>query len=353
MSKDKITRRKFVAGTTGVALSAMIVPRHVLGGAGYQPPSDTVNIAVVGCGGQGAADATELVAGGQNIVALADVDFGYVDKAAEGRTKGRDGKPNQNAIKLQEAYNKAKRYADFRKMLEQQKDIDAVLVATPDHTHAVVAKSGDGTWQARLCREAAGLVGARSPRAARDRRAHESRHADGQSGPFERRRGAHQRMDSGRRHRPGERSSRLDQSPDLAAGRSASVKAAPSSRTAPAARARRWDNGWTGGGPVRLQGTGMGFGNDWTRAHASIRTSRRRWTATIPMPSGLDWDLFLGPAPEVPYHPIYHPFNWRGWMDWGTGAIGDMAAHLIDHPYWALGSEISDQRRSDLYAVGH
>jgi hypothetical protein len=47
--------------------------------------------------------------------------------------------------------------------------------------------------------------------------------------------------------------------------------------------------------------------------------------------------LFLGPAPEVAYHPIYHPFNWRGWVDWGTGAIGDMAAHLIDHPYWALG----------------
>ncbi|MGH9755019.1 MAG: gfo/Idh/MocA family oxidoreductase, partial [Blastocatellia bacterium] len=46
---------------------------------------------------------------------------------------------------------------------------------------------------------------------------------------------------------------------------------------------------------------------------------------------------FLGPAPEVAYHPIYHPFNWRGWLDWGTGAIGDMAAHLIDHPYWALG----------------
>lgn len=55
------------------------------------------------------------------------------------------------------------------------------------------------------------------------------------------------------------------------------------------------------------------------------------------VPAGVDWDLFLGPAPEVPYHGIYHPFNWRGWLDWGTGAIGDMAAHLIDHPYWALG----------------
>jgi hypothetical protein len=52
--------------------------------------------------------------------------------------------------------------------------------------------------------------------------------------------------------------------------------------------------------------------------------------------AGLAWDLFLGPAPEVPYHPIYHPFNWRGWVDWGQGALGDMGAHLVDHPFWAL-----------------
>lgn len=55
------------------------------------------------------------------------------------------------------------------------------------------------------------------------------------------------------------------------------------------------------------------------------------------VPETLNWELFLGPAPEVPYHPMYHPFNWRGWLDWGTGAVGDMAAHLIDHPYWVLG----------------
>jgi hypothetical protein len=54
-------------------------------------------------------------------------------------------------------------------------------------------------------------------------------------------------------------------------------------------------------------------------------------------PPSLNWDLFLGPAPSVAFHPIYHPFNWRGWLDWGTGALGDMGAHLIDHPYWALG----------------
>jgi predicted dehydrogenase len=57
-------------------------------------------------------------------------------------------------------------------------------------------------------------------------------------------------------------------------------------------------------------------------------------------PPGLDWDLFLGPAPLVPYHPIYHPFNWRGWTDWGAGALGDMGAHLIDQPFWALNLDV-------------
>jgi predicted dehydrogenase len=54
------------------------------------------------------------------------------------------------------------------------------------------------------------------------------------------------------------------------------------------------------------------------------------------VPATLSWDLFLGVAPDVPYHPIYHPFNWRGWVDWGQGALGDMGAHLIDHPVWGL-----------------
>ena len=59
-------------------------------------------------------------------------------------------------------------------------------------------------------------------------------------------------------------------------------------------------------------------------------------TGTYRAPDTLAWDLFLGPAPQIEYHPVYHPFNWRGWVDWGVGALGDMGAHLIDHPFWAL-----------------
>jgi len=116
MRQKTVSRRAFVAGTAGVAFGAMVVPRHVLGGAGYLAPSERVNVAVVGCGGQGAADASEIVTGGHNLVALADVDFGYVDSAMAGRARDRNGQPNPSGVKLQEAYGKAKRYADFHRV---------------------------------------------------------------------------------------------------------------------------------------------------------------------------------------------------------------------------------------------
>src|SRR5262245_29784307 len=91
-----------------------------------------------------------------------------------------------------------------------------------------------------------------------------------------------------------------------------------------------------GGAGASGGGGGAGSGNNWN-SRLVAQTLATAMAGDVSIPAGLDWDLFLGPAPEVLYHPIYHPFNWRGWFDWGTGAIGDMAAHLIDHPYWALG----------------
>jgi predicted dehydrogenase len=354
MKHDKITRRKFVAGTTGSALSAMIVPRHVLGGVGFNAPSDTVNVAVVGCGGQGKSDALELVSGGQNIVALADVDFGFVDREVAERTKARPPRIPAGAtipeeqlkrmqeeaersvkrmLKLQESFNKAKRYSDFRKMLEQQKDIDAVLVATPDHSHAVVGKTAMElgkhvyvekplTWsvhEARVLRETAartkvitqmGNMGHSSEGAALINEWVQA----GVIGPVTE---VHVWT-----NRP------LGYWPQ---GIPRPGKVAP----ATTAQTNVPGGGTTGGGAA-AQGAGSNFGTDW-----SARTVNRVLAAAMdgdfPKPSGLDWDIFLGPGPEVAYHPIYHPFNWRGWTDWGTGAVGDMAAHLLDHPYWALG----------------
>ncbi len=341
MSKDKITRRNFVAGTTGAALSAMIVPRHVLGGVGFTAPSDTVNFALIGCGGQGKTDSGELVAGGQNMVALCDVDFGFVDREVARMTQQRPGGGRQGgaaggqqptaeqqqrmqqameerarqAARLQEAYKTAKRYTDFRKMLETQKDIDAIVVATPDHTHAVIGKTAMElgkhayiekplTWsiqEARVLRETAARTKVVTQ--------------------------------MGNMGHSSEGAALVNEW--VQAGIIGQIK-----------EVNVWTNRplgyWPQGVPrpakpsAPAQGAPSGFGTDWNSRQVN-RALAAAMDGEYPIPQGLDWDLFLGPAPEVAYHPIYHPFNWRGWLDWGTGAIGDMAAHLIDHPYWALG----------------
>ncbi|MCK5565540.1 MAG: Gfo/Idh/MocA family oxidoreductase, partial [Planctomycetes bacterium] len=117
MAQNKnVTRRQFIKAASAVT-AFTIVPRHVLGGAGHTAPSDKINIAGIGVGGMGFHNLRELES--QNIVALCDVDHQY-------------------AAKVFDRYPKAKRYKDHRKMLQNQKDIDAVMIATPDHTHAMI-----------------------------------------------------------------------------------------------------------------------------------------------------------------------------------------------------------------------
>jgi hypothetical protein len=115
---SKLTRRRFLQGTTATAATIMIAPRHVLGGMGYTAPSDKLNIAGIGVGGMGKNNLTACQA--ENIVALCDVDDAY-------------------SVQAYERFPTAKRYRDYRNMLEKQKDIDAIVIATPDHSHAVIA----------------------------------------------------------------------------------------------------------------------------------------------------------------------------------------------------------------------
>jgi predicted dehydrogenase len=270
-----------------------------------------LNVAVVGCGGQGMTDAGELIAANENIVALADVDFDYVNRSLAQRSASRNGQPNPQGQKLAESFNKAKRYADFRKMLEQ-KDIDAVMVATPDHTHAIVAKTAMElgkhvyvekplTWsvhESRVLRETA----RKNPKLVTQmgNQGHSSNDA----------RLVNEWIQAG--------------------------------VLGPVKEVYVWTNRpiWPQGVPRPGKPEGGtnnlgGFGNDWSMRRVNYELAGAMAGSYAP-PTGLDWDLFLGPAPEVPYHPIYHPFNWRGWVDWGTGALGDMGAHLLDHPFWAL-----------------
>jgi predicted dehydrogenase len=139
MAGKGYTRRDFITDGSKAALGAMIVPRFILGGPGYRAPSAKLNIAIVGAGGMGMSNATQFL--DENIVALCDVDFGYVERQLANRLRIPQGAtaPTADALRLKDAYTRAKRYTDYRKMLEQEKGIDAVVIATPDHTHAVIA----------------------------------------------------------------------------------------------------------------------------------------------------------------------------------------------------------------------
>jgi predicted dehydrogenase len=328
-----ISRRTFVLDTAGaaaaLAMAPMIVPRHVLGGVGYRAPSRTLNVACIGIGGMGMSNMQALVSGGENIVAVCDVDYPYVERQLAGRLRPPQGQPSASpdSLRLQEAYTKAKKYDDFRVMLEQQKDIDAVLIATPDHLHAVIAaaamRAGKhvyvqkpltySVWESRLLARVARetrvvtQMGNQGHSYEGTRRIKEII-AAGVIGPV---REVHIWTDRPQRFWA-QGIPRPDAPAPTLAGTAPAAGTTSSAPTPPAPP--RWN--------MRT------VDNAILKAMAeSPRTP----------PPGLHWDSFLGPAPEVPYHPVYHPFSWRGWPEFGVSAIGDMGAHLIDQPYWALG----------------
>jgi len=313
-------RRQFVNDTGKLALGAMIVPRHVLG-RGFVAPSDRLNIAIIGAGGMGISNTGQLLS--ENIVAICDVDFGYVERSITGRLRPRqDGTVDPKAVGARDAYAKATRYTDYRELLARHRDLDAVVIATPDHLHAVIAiaamRAGkhvyvqkplsysvhEGRVMARVARET-GVVtqmGNQGHSMEGTRRIRELI-ASGVIGPV---REVHIWTD-----RPVRYWAQGIPRPVPPAAPAAVAQAATPS-TAPAAHPR-----WNMGTVDRAVLAAMA---------ANPQTP----------PEGMDWDLFLGPAPELPYHPAYHPFSWRGWTDFGVGAIGDMGAHLIDQPFWAL-----------------
>jgi predicted dehydrogenase len=307
---DDLSRRDFVSATSKVALGGMIVPRHVLGGPGFRAPSDTLNVAIVGAGGMGAENAQRL--GTENIVAVCDVDHVLVaDKVVERMTDG-DGNAREEGHRWAEQYEQTTKYTHFQDMLEQQTDLDAVVIATPDHTHAVIAaaamKAGKHvyvqkplTWSVHEARALADLAESTGVVTQMGNQGHSTDEARlinewVQAGVIGNVREVHVWTNR----------------PIWAQGL---LRPAPMpSDFDPASTDRSW---WPG--------------SVWEAQASGL------W-ADFQIPDQLDWNQYLGPcARDVPYHPIYHPFHWRGWTDFGVGALGDMGAHLIDHPYWALG----------------
>lgn len=328
MSARKVTRRNFVAGSAGAAMSAMIVPRHVLG-RGFQAPSDTLNVAIVGAGGKGMDNAEAL--GSENIVAVCDVDFGYVDRQLASRLRIVNGKEiNASGLRLRDQFTAAPRYADFREMLDKQKDIDGVVVATPDHAHAIIAKSAmqlkkhvyvqkpltHSVYEARTLRELARTTGVVTQMGNQGHSMEGARLINEwvQAGLIGAVREVHVWTD-----RPN------GWWPQGVPRPSRPIPQVPAPPKTPDVYAP---------GVPKLQAGAP----EWNQGMISDLIAEGLWNNNYSPPASLNWDLYTAPCPhDVAYHPIYHPFNWRGWLEFGVGAIGDMGAHLIDHPYWALG----------------
>lgn len=258
---SSIHRRHFLKqtglGAGGLLLGAPAIVRG-------QNLNSRINVACIGVGGKGDSDVNDAAKCGGNIVALCDVD---------GRTLNKKGVQ----------YPEAKKYVDFRKMLEEMdKSIDAVTVSTPDHLHGMAAMAAMKLGKHVYCQkpltqtvfEARELV-----RVAKEKKLATQMGNQGSAGDGLRR--AVEVIQSGIIGKPLE--------------------------------LHVWSNR-----PIWPQGLDRPKGEN-------------------PIPPELDWNLWLGPAQLRPYlEKVYHPFNWRGWMDFGTGALGDMACHTVNMPFRAL-----------------
>jgi predicted dehydrogenase len=332
-SNDEVSRRSFIRSAAVTSAAVTIVPRHVLG-RGFTPPSDLLNIACVGVGGMGRSNLINLAS--QNIVALCDVDWGYTDKNLsrldtdvanlqahidhpDATPAGAAPAPKVDSEKVKrrladilhlknDLIPKAKRYDDYRKMLDQQKDIDGVVVATPDHMHAPIALAAMDLKKAVYVQKP--LCWSVDEARQLAKRAAETKVATqmGNQG---------RSMDDTRR----------------------GVEYIWSGAIGEVREIHVWTDRpvgfWPQGVPRPKAATEPVDTLKWDQAGVDSRLAAAM-AGNYPVPQTLSWNLFLGVGPEIPYHPIYHPFNWRGWTDWGCGAIGDMGAHLLDVSMWAL-----------------
>lgn len=264
MKKNKlstINRRKFISTAATAVAGFTILPSHTISGLGYVPPSDKLNIAGVGIGGVGSTNIRNSST--ENIVALCDVDWKYSEKTFDD-------------------YPKAKKYYDWRRMLDEMDDsIDAVIIATSDHTHALIAAHAITLGK---------HVYVQKPLT---HSVYESRLLTNLARKYK------VATQMGNQGNSGEGIRQVTEW--IQSGAIGKVH-----------KAYAWTNR-----PIWPQGL-------------------ERPTDIYPIPDTLNWDLFLGPAPERPYNPIYTPWNWRGWWDYGTGALGDMACHIMDPVFKAL-----------------
>lgn len=258
---NEFSRRKFLKTSAAASVAFTILPSDVIGGLGHKAPSDKLNIAAVGVGGMGHSNLLNLKS--ENIVALCDIDWQYAASAFND-------------------FPMAQKYYDWRKMFDEMgKSIDAVVVATADHTHAIIASHAmtlgkhvyvqkpltHSVYESRLLTQLARKYNVVSQ--------------------------------MGNQGNSGEGIRQICE--------------------------------WIWDGAIGEINEVQAFTNRpiWPQG-------LERPTEVMSIPDTLKWDLFLGPARERPYNSVYTPWNWRGWWDFGTGALGDMACHILDPVFAAL-----------------
>jgi predicted dehydrogenase len=247
-----LSRRQFLqASAAGAGL--VVLPRFARG----HSPNEKLNIAMVGTANQARFSIDNVK--GENIVAVCDIDDRYLAAAVKD-------------------FPRAKTYNDFRKMLER-KDIDAVVVATPDHMHAPATLAALQSGRHVYCEKPLTHTVEEARKVAEAAKKY---------------------------NRATQMGTQIHAEPNYRRV----VEVIRSGAIGPVREVHVWvGKVWSGSG---------------------------RPTETPPVPSHVHWDLWLGPAPERPYHPAYLPGNWRGWWDFGGGTLADMACHYMDLPFWAL-----------------
>lgn len=264
MSKRQaISRRGFLGGASAAAAIAL-VPRHAVAASGETPPSERLNVAFIGVGGRGADNLKGISGQKQNVVALCDVD-------------------EQRAGKAFDQFPKAKKHRDFRKMFDaMEKQIDAVAVSTPDHTHTVAAMAAIRRGKHLYCEKplAHSIAEVRTL------------------------------MKAAREHKVVTQLGNQGHSFDHI----------------------RLFCEWIWDGAIGNVHTVHAFrDSNYSRIDKLSLVKEPQ-----PVPSTLDWDLWLGPATPRPYRSEYLPGKWRGWMPFGTGVLGDWTCHIVDPVFWAL-----------------
>jgi predicted dehydrogenase len=291
-------RRDFLKGCAGGAAAGFtIVPRHVLGGVGYTAPSEIVNLAVIGTGGQGIVNIKGLRSMDDvRIIAVSDVneqsdysDFYYGGVAG---FKPAMELINEHYGAKETAYEGCRLHKDYRQMFDKEKNLDAVLIATHDTMHAPPILAAIENGKHVYCEKPL------------THSIYEVR------------------------------------------------KVAEAARKSPV-KTQMGNHGHSGEG-IRLTVEWIRDGaigdvrqvDVWTHAGGEWGDYKARPTDKPATPKGFDWDLWLGPAQYRDYHSAYAPYNWRGWWEFGTGAIGDMGSHNMDPAVWALDLDLPERIES-------